>query len=1013
VDLYYGGEPASPESPVQWDGPRRTVRTPNYEVEFDPDGGIRSLRFPLLDHDLLSGASGAALAPLVRQAHPPHESLPLPAPRLRVETDPDQVGLSRLAVTFDQDTPQLTLQRRFLFAPSFFLLDFHLQVRSPVRFFSPLAVPHCGEMGTLVPPDGTRIATRGGSGQVLFQDVPSAFPGFLLSSETGYFLWAETGETPLSTSFEYAYSSAASGVAALGFRSPTPGDRIAGRFRFLPATFMGDFTFDRAQVLRSLFLAPNFQPPKVGEEESAPLVAQAARDPKDDSRLCLEAGDLRFVLQSPPDLGGHARFALETTAGLPILSTANPYILEIPAGKRSAGGPTHVEAGPRLLRAEGDLRDPLGARWHIRSCIIPRLLEGRILFEEKRHYTLRHPRTVEARFRIDVDTPCAPPLWEKGEATVFMPGQMARGNYCPGQPHGGGPKWGPSEIPELCELCKPGVLEGHADHWTLAASRLPNTWAAAADRTAGVLAFLGTTPRTALGEASVGFHSPAEASTRLCLATPITYEPWVPLGYARFVRRPRRDTFAVAPGRTICWRVFFSGVATRNLNDWFDLDKAMYGLAAPWRPDAYKMTHEEALRCTLSSLYKHFYNPETHTIAYGSGSDACHAPIGFTGMAHSALCLLTGGTRLEVAEWRQAGLDVIDEIARAFLQGPDFPFAAWLPETGWTTGTAEPGYAILCALDNLLEAIDCERAGENDHPEWERAARRCCDAWVAAQSPRGAFPLKHPGMGPHEFPVADYEATNITVGVIACLIDAARLFDHDRYLDAARRAADFYGALLDEGKLWGGPGDIEALVNSEVPMFYLRAFVRLALRTGDPRHVAWARDAAAWRLAFQFAHCWPLDPGSQLFRQGWAGLGSETASASNLHSVCFGAINVPDYALAYRLFGDPHWIERLRDLADYATQQFGRFPGDVGVLDEGQGTESWWTTDTAWGKGNVLLYQDKPNLGFMAWTTGWSAYGLVHALRLLDADLTAGDPQVPALSRTPVPGTPQPVPGDG
>mgnify|MGYP000993865526 CR=1 FL=1 len=233
------------------------------------------------------------------------------------------------------------------------------------------------------------------------------------------------------------------------------------------------------------------------------------------------------------------------------------------------------------------------------------------------------------------------------------------------------------------------------------------------------------------------------------------------------------------------------------------------------------------------------------------------------------------------------------------------------------------------------------------------------------------------------FPQPDYEATNVTAGVIACLATGWRLFGEAQWLESARRAAEFYGGLLDEGKLWGGPGDIEALVNSEVPMFYLRAFLRLAEITGDARHLAWARDAAAWRLAFQYGHCWALTPGAQLYFQGWAGLGSEGASASNLHSVCFGAVNLPDYALAARLLGGDFWPARMRDLAGYATQQFGRFDGDaLGVLMEGQGTESYWTSDTRWGKGNVLILTEKPNLGYMSWTTAWSAYGLLHAMAL-------------------------------
>jgi len=527
-------------------------------------------------------------------------------------------------------------------------------------------------------------------------------------------------------------------------------------------------------------------------------------------------------------------------------------------------------------------------------------------------------------------------------------------------------------------------------------SRIPNTWDAAATRKKKEFVLCGTTPRSSFGESCVGFRSQGTASfpfTSLTLATPLTYEPWIPHGYGGFTFENRHDTKTISPGEPATWQLYYAVSDSTNLNDWYGFDAALYRLHAFWRPDAYKMPHETALRLLLDSLYRNFYDPEHAVLYYGTEAAAKQTTLGFTGMSHSSLALFVGGTRLCNDVWREAGEKLLDNVARAMLEGPRFPFVSFSPKNGWSssywsTSSAEPGYVILCALDNLIEAIQFDLARGRKHPHWENAAKRCCDAWLDAQSPEGACPLRHPSMG-EEYLVADYDATNITVGVIASLVEAWKLWGDIRYIASARRAAGFYGALLDAGKLWGGPGDIEALVNSEVPMFYLRSFLRLALAEGAQPGaqtegraadcLRWAKDSAAWRLAFQYTHCWPLDFGSQLYRQGWAGLGSEGASAANIHSVCFGSINVPDYLLAAKLFGEEWWEERLRDLLSYATQQYGRFDNDVGILGAGLGMESFWTSESRWQRGNVLLLLTPPHdLGYMSWTTGWSAYGLLH-----------------------------------
>ncbi len=1042
VDIYVR-PPAAKESKAQnhdaacvfLDSENRRIRSPYYTAEFDAHGNITQMRYLQMEHNLVggdedveksagAGAMGSKITALfIERGRAPVALDDLVAAQFTIEEENgEDKGLTgnlgrdaqatggrrtsarnddnadpgaEITVRVENDTPLFRMTRRFHFGASAIRVDYRIEARCALDLAAPLCVRHRPRSGTIIAPDGRRDSWSS-TGRI-GTDVKTTlkFPGYVFSSQTGYFVFApgplaDPASEPANIYYYETARGACGPEAALACGGLTMGQIVEGTMWFLPAPFAGDFGLERLEILHDLIANPASEPVRVLPEEARPAAfdpragdaSAAASSKMHPAALSLAAGNSRLVARRRGPTAAKAEWgiALETASGREALALDSPWGIEDARGRIAWNAPRQAEIDRGRLRLTGLATGPGGEKWRVESKIIPRLLEGRILFTEERRHTLATRRAVRARFRAEVRTPVAPPRWAEGEATLFIPGNFARGNYAPGQPHGGGPKWGPSEAPEICESCKWKSTLSHANHWTFSASRLPNTWAAAADRAMGLLAFAGTDPRSDMGECAVGFRAPADGTATLRLATPITYEPWVPHGYGGFDGAPRYDTRLIGPGETAAWTLHYACLDTQSLNDWLELDAALYDLHARFRPNAYKMPRERALRITLDSLYSNFYKPDRHIITYSTGPDGQGAPIGFTGMSHSALALLEGGTRLGEPKWRAAGIDVLDEVSRAFLNGPEFPFAGWNPSGGWGCGSGEPGYLFLCALDNLLEAISLERARGETHELWERAARRCCEAWLKVQRADGAYPLKHPLMGAEQFPTADYEATNVTVGVIACLVDARQIFGEERYLESARRAAEFYGRLLDEGKLWGGPGDIEALVNSEVPMFYLRSYVRLAEATRDKHHLNWARESAAWRLSFQYGHCWSLDFGSPLYLQGWAGLGSESASASNLHSVCFGAINVPDYARAARLLGGDFWPARLRDLADYATQQYGRFHSDAGgILDQGQGTESWWTSDTRWGKGSVLLIRENPNLGFMSWTTAWSAYGLLSA----------------------------------
>lgn len=1018
VHIYFGRDGAAASDiphrigPVRYLPDSRRVVTPWFVAGFTPKGGLASLHLESIGQDILPGTSSAVVQPVIRDSGGPWTDTPAMAPiHSRCEQGSGCVSIDAGAVAPDSVRTQL----RWKVFASHIRLHYEYTART-TSGFCPLVLPQRTGAGVLLAPDDEPWYP-GRTGSLALEIGPGQASGLVWSSQAGLLaLVLPDDDAP--DHFEVLED----GRALLGYRAVPAGQVVSGTLLLVPAPCAGDLTTARLERLRLMAESPTEQPWALEPPEVRPAAYAPVVRSEGESATIETGGRVATLRRENGALTGEAG-TLRTPG---VLRTAPLLIAESDDGSpwTSSGAQVETSAAGCLLADEVHT-SPTGARATCNVRITPRLVSDAVFFEEAFTWQLGSSTPEElVRFVTRRATPCGPPDWAHARATVVIPGQMALGNYCPGQPHGGGPKWGPAAEPETCPHCKPGVAPGHCDHWTVPASRIANLWAAAVDVNHQALVLLATEPRafvetpdgarpatlctTLLGndpqysqmpaaeppgaqyETALGFHSPAAGTTTLIAATPTRYEPVVPHGYGGFDPVPRRDCYRLRPGDCLRWRLLTHAAETSDLNAWAAPAEAAARFARAQRPAAWRQPQRESLELLLRTLHDAFYLPEHGILTYGTGPDGQTTPVGFTGMAHSALALYAGAeqcraaTVAERSAWEDAGRRVLDEVADAFLKGPEFPFVAFVPGKGWTTGSGEPGYLILCALDNLLEAAQFAQRNEREGvpPRWLEAIRRCSDAWARAQSPEGAFPLKHPAMGP-EFPVADYDATNVTVGVVACLIEAALLLRDDRLFDAAVRGAQFYGVQVDEGKLYGGPGDIEALGNSEVPMFALRAFLRLALITRNTRHAKWARAAAGWRLSVQFSHAHAVGHGSLLYRQGWCGVGCEGASASNLHAVTFGGMNYPDYRLAERLPETASlapWLRRRRDLAQYAGQQYGGHAGGA-YLPLGHGTESFFASDCKWGNGSVLVLRENPHLGFMSWTSGWAAYALMHAIR--------------------------------
>src|SRR5690606_14524289 len=125
-----------------------------------------------------------------------------------------------------------------------------------------------------------------------------------------------------------------------------------------------------------------------------------------------------------------------------------------------------------------------------------------------------------------------------------------------------------------------------------------------------------------------GFVSPTGEKTRLKLATPTTYEPWVPLGYSRMRPEARRD-FAVPEGDEVVWELVVRTDDTGDLNAWGAWDRELYLETRGDEPVPLRPSLEDAARICAGALYDKFYDKARGTIVYSTGPQGRQSLVGF------------------------------------------------------------------------------------------------------------------------------------------------------------------------------------------------------------------------------------------------------------------------------------------------------------------------------------------------------------------------------------------------
>ncbi len=179
------------------------------------------------------------------------------------------------------------------------------------------------------------------------------------------------------------------------------------------------------------------------------------------------------------------------------------------------------------------------------------------------------------------------------------------------------------------------------------------------------------------------------------------------------------------------------------------------------------------------------------------------------------------------------------------------------------------------AMDSFSLAIEVTREG-GSATRWESFLRRACEAHAKRI------------LGEDWRPVSTNEAF-----LISPLFRAARLFEEERFREAALHATEHYAARhLDMSEpYWGGTLDASC-EDKEGAWAAFQAFLAAYDDSGDPEHLRWAEHAMDVFLTYTCV--WDIEmPPGRLRDHGFRSHGWTAVSVQNMHLDVYGVVATP------------------------------------------------------------------------------------------------------------------------
>jgi hypothetical protein len=349
----------------------------------------------------------------------------------------------------------------------------------------------------------------------------------------------------------------------------------------------------------------------------------------------------------------------------------------------------------------------------------------------------------------------------------------------------------------------------------------------------------------------------------------------------------------------------------------------------------------------------------------GQPVDRQEMHVGWVSGVPWAYALLAHGRRVGSAAYAAAATKVIDFVCADLAPSGTF-WPKWRRTgAGWSPvpGSVHSRTAAEATLF-LVRALELDADLRVAHPRWRAAVRSNLDAVINRQRADGNLGAAHDALSGA---VTSWEGCAGLAWVNA--LAEARREDgpsgaRSAYLQAARRAGEYYARFVTAEFLNGAPEDVGLAPTSEDGYVALMAYLALHRRTGEARWLGLARRAADWMLTFRYSYNVAFPAGTLLDVYGFATRGADNASPANQHLHAYGLVCSAELAELSRLTGDGYYASRAREAFACFRQFIARFDGDFNAY-RGMATERYYQTACFQPKGMLLTLSHAWSVGVL------------------------------------------------
>lgn len=357
------------------------------------------------------------------------------------------------------------------------------------------------------------------------------------------------------------------------------------------------------------------------------------------------------------------------------------------------------------------------------------------------------------------------------------------------------------------------------------------------------------------------------------------------------------------------------------------------------------------------------------------------AEVGWTGGGVIGYPMLLAGHTLSNPIATRRGVTMLDRVADAFNPDSGLLWDVNGPHEGKRLNWWWSGYIVKdchCAYTNgtavyyLLKALAFSRETlHEDHPRWLETSLKVLDTLVKLQLPDGNFGFSYRADRPEIIDAQGFAGA----WFIPAMVYAFRFTSDARYLDAAKRAADFYHGAVRDLACWGAPMDTWKAVDQEGNLAFLRGARLLHETTGEKKYLDMLADSAhyeyLWRYGFSARAEYPPLKGSH-----WSSVGGSTTSVSNPHIHPMGIYISRDLDYLAQHTRDAYHQSRANDGKRWGINIVSLYPKVAGYGSPGVITERFCPSDGL----TVETFPDGSPSSLWFSYNGWAAAAVLEGL---------------------------------